>query len=160
MPAWPCPSPLHPLRTPLTHTCVFCANSAAGLPTRSCCRAAKKAREEAQAALAGTGAAATAAQTAPAPPSSKRSCRSMEGGQNMLQVGSTLKFTPITVCWKEIEYFVPVPKGLTGAAALNVMGDDAPADVRGKKRLLHNITGAPPCSQACLGVWPQQQKQL
>ena len=35
-------------------------------------------------------------------------------------------------------------KGLTGAAALNIMPGDAGDEVKGKKRLLHNITGALP----------------
>lgn len=73
----------------------------------------------------------------------RSSRRSLESTQNALEVGSTLQFTPITVCWNDMNYYVPVPKGLTGAAALNIMPDDAPEDVRGKKRLLHDITGVP-----------------
>jgi hypothetical protein len=63
------------------------------------------------------------------------------GRQSTLAVGSSLKFTPITVCWRDLSYYVPVPKGLTGAAALNVMPLDAEEDIAGKKRLLNSITG-------------------
>lgn len=59
-----------------------------------------------------------------------------------LDVGSSLKFTPIHVCWRDLSYYVPVAKGLTGAAALNIMPADAEEDIAGKKRLLNNITGA------------------
>jgi len=117
------------------------------------CRAARKVREDAQAALGSTHGArlapngvrtapAAAAKAAPAAVGPPNSRRSVDGGHNALEVGSTLKFTSISVCWKAINYYVPVPKGLTGAAALNIMGADAAEDVRGKKRLLHDITGA------------------
>lgn len=111
-------------------------------------------REDTQAALGqsqGGRAASNGARTAPeapaktplaavGPPNSRRSIDG--GGHNALEVGSTLKFTSISVCWKAINYYVPVPKGLTGAAALNIMDASAAEDVRGKKRLLHDITGA------------------
>jgi hypothetical protein len=60
-------------------------------------------------------------------------------------VGSALKFTPITVVWRSLHYYVSVPKGLTGAAALNVMPSDAPEEIAGKKRLLNRITGVFRC---------------
>ena len=83
-------------------------------------------------------AAAAAAVTSP------RSARSAvaSGRRSTLDVGSSLKFTPITVCWRDLSYYVTVPKGLTGAAALNVMPADAEEELAGKKRLLNNVTGA------------------
>ena len=58
-------------------------------------------------------------------------------------VGSTLKFTPIVVVWRDLNYYVPVPKGLTGQAAMNIMTEEDGHNIAGKKRLLHDVTGAP-----------------
>jgi hypothetical protein len=89
-------------------------------------REARQAREEAHALLKGKDEPTVVATS---------------GRQSTLAVGSSLKFTPITVCWRDLSYYVPVPKGLTGAAALNVMPLDAEEDIAGKKRLLNSITG-------------------
>ena len=98
------------------------------------CREAKKAKEEAHALLTKK----ISAGKAPSMPSSINLASRKSG----LDVGSSLEFTPITVCWRDLSYYVPVAKGLTGAAALNIMPDDAGEDIAGKKRLLNNITGA------------------
>lgn len=121
------------------------------------CRAAQKAREDAQKVLAHKNAAGKGATVQPVQHSHAygsadhdgeggagiaASGRARSGSQNMLTVGSELNFTPITVVWRDLNYYVAVPKGLTGAAALNIMPEDAGDEIKGKKRLLHNITGA------------------
>jgi hypothetical protein len=58
-------------------------------------------------------------------------------------VASTLAFTPITVVWRHVSYYVPVPKNLQGEAARGIMPADAGDELAGKKRLLNDITGAP-----------------
>jgi hypothetical protein len=58
-------------------------------------------------------------------------------------VASTLAFTPITVVWRYVSYYVPVPKNLQGEAAKDIMPADAGGELAGKKRLLNNITGTP-----------------
>jgi hypothetical protein len=90
------------------------------------CREARQAKEEAHALLRSKQGPVGVAES---------------GRKSTLEVGSSLKFTPITVCWRDLSYYVPVPKGLTGAAALNVMPPDAAEDIAGKKRLLNSITG-------------------
>ena len=64
------------------------------------------------------------------------------GAANKLAVASALPFTPISLVWRSLCYYVPAAKGATGAAAANVMPKDAEGGVAGKKRLLHNVTGA------------------
>jgi hypothetical protein len=71
-------------------------------------------------------------------------------GRQPLSIASTLKFTPISLVWRNLSYYVTVPKGSTGAAALNVMPEDAGQDIAGKKRLLNNVTGT--CSLVCIDV--------
>lgn len=59
-----------------------------------------------------------------------------------LAVGRTLSFSPISVVWRNLCYYVPVPTGLVGAAAANVMPKDHPdKELAGKKRLLNDLTG-------------------
>ena len=95
------------------------------------CREARQAKEAAQALLNDKSKGGAAAQDVTA-----------SGRRSTLDVGSSLQFTPITVCWRDLSYYVTVPKGLTGAAALNVMPADAGEELAGKKRLLNSVTGA------------------
>lgn len=65
-------------------------------------------------------------------------------------MGSSLEFTPITLCWRKLNYYVTVSKHLTGESAENVMPEDhADKSIAGKKRLLHDITGVVFPAQYC-----------
>lgn len=72
---------------------------------------------------------------------------------NALAVSRTLPFTPISLVWQDLEYYVTVPKGLTGAAAANVMTLETTEDAAliGKKRLLNGITGTRGCKPVSRG---------
>lgn len=68
-----------------------------------------------------------------------------------LAVARTMAFSPISVVWKNLCYYVTVPKGLTGAAAQNVMPSDTKdGSIAGKKRLLNDLTGRAAVSQVAL----------
>jgi hypothetical protein len=122
------------------------------------CRAAQRAREAAQATLkssthpvlsdgvAGTrGVAKTAgaADIAAAAAAREASTALLDASRAHATVASTLAFTPITVVWRHVSYYVPVPKNLQGEAARGIMPADAGGELAGKKRLLNDITGAP-----------------
>ena len=59
-----------------------------------------------------------------------------------LAVARTLGFSPISVVWRSLSYYVTVPKGLTGAAAAGIIPEDSEDKaLAGKKRLLNDLTG-------------------
>lgn len=107
------------------------------------CRAARQAREEAQEKLQDGGAAkqsdSTRTDDRHSPTQQQR-----QHSQSGLDVASQLGFTPISLVWKGLSYYVPAPKNLTGAAAKGVVqkGDTKDEELIGKKQLLHDITGA------------------
>ena len=69
--------------------------------------------------------------------------------QNNLNVGAELGYTPITLVWQGLSYYVPLPRGNAGSKSLDVMDADSDADVAGKKRLLNDITGAQRAVTGC-----------
>lgn len=102
-------------------------------------RDAQKAREEAYAALKSS--------THPAMPKGSSNVEIAANQRERSQraadsIASTLRFTPITLVWRDVSYYVPVAKGLSGEAARNIMPKDADNAIAGKKRLLNDLTGA------------------
>jgi hypothetical protein len=118
------------------------------------CRAARKAQLEAQKALKATAAAQNEMQAAALAASLNAGGRVDVDGlrlssrrrskQHASSIASTLLFTPVSVVWQDLSYYVTVAKGLTGAAAVGIMPADADKAIAGKKRLLNNLCGVPP----------------
>lgn len=124
------------------------SSAAADVPvvfTTSCsaskaCRAARQTREEAQQKLQ---CGAAAGDGADGSGSAARHQQQQHTSHSGLDVASQLGFTPISLVWKDLSYYVPAPKNASGAAAQGVVqkGDTKDDELVGKKQLLHGITG-------------------
>ena len=117
--------------------CVLLADS---LALRHClCRAARDAREKAHKLLENK-------QEAPSDPSGQRQAphKQAEMSSRGLDIASQLGFTPISLTWHDLCYYVPAPKQASGAAAKGVVqkGECDDTALVGKKQLLHSVTGA------------------